>query len=200
MTFDLTNEHAGDAYKILSSLVTPRPIAWVTTQNRDGVVNAAPFSFFNVFGANPPMIAFAPGDRSAGVPKDTAKNIIESGEFVINMVDAAVAESMNQTAASVPDWQSELHASGLTLVASETIQPPRIGESPASMECTKHSVIEVGSNRLIIGIVGRVHVREGVFDPETYYINMNAYKPIGRMASPSWYTNTEDLFEMPRPD
>ncbi len=199
MTFDLMNEHAGEAYKILASLVTPRPIAWVTSVNHAGVVNAAPFSFFNVFGANPPMVAFAPGDREPGVAKDTALNIRGNGEFVINLVDDTVAEAMNRTAASLAHGQSELEGSGLTLLPSETIAVPYIRECPAALECVKHSILEIGNNRLVIGIVQRVHVRDGLFDPETHRLDAQAYKPIGRMASPSWYTHTEQLFEMVRP-
>lgn len=200
MTFDLIHEHAGSAYKILASLVTPRPIAWVTTIDADGVVNAAPFSFFNVFGANPPMVAFAPGNKRPGVPKDTAANIRDGEGFVINMVDAAVEAQMVGSAATLPAGQSELEGSGLTLAPSETVAPPRISECPAALECLKHSIIEIGGNRLIIGIVQRVHVREGIFDPETLRMDVTAYAPIGRMASPDWYTRTNQLYEMQRPD
>tara|TARA_R100000027_G_scaffold5591_1_gene4611 strand:+ start:38393 stop:38995 length:603 start_codon:yes stop_codon:yes gene_type:complete len=200
MTFDLMDEHAGEAYKILASLVTPRPIAWVTTVNAEGVVNAAPFSFFNVFGSNPPLVAFAPGNREPGVPKDTALNIRERGEFVINLVDEPVAEAMNATAASLPHDQSELENSGLNLLAGESVRVPRIAECPAALECKKHSILEIGGNRLVIGIVQRVHVRDGIFDPESHRLDPNSYRPIGRMASPHWYCRTEELFEMKRPD
>lgn len=199
MILDLTNEHADHAYKILASLITPRPIAWITTLNPDGSVNAAPFSFFNVFGSKPPMVAFAPGDREPGVPKDTARNIRQNGEFVINLVDATVAEAMNQTAASLPYGQSELASTELTLVSGDSIGVPHLGECPASLECVKHSIIEIGSNRLVIGIVQKVHVREGIFDPESLHLDVSAYQPIGRMASPNWYCQTDQLFEMIRP-
>lgn len=200
MKIDLMKEDAGAAYKVLASLVTPRPIAWVTTQDANGVVNAAPFSFFNVFGANPPMVAFAPGDRAPGVPKDTALNIRENSEFVINLVDRQVADAMNLTAASLPFGQSEIDGLGLSLEASDTIAVPRIGEAPASLECVKHSILEIGSNRLVIGIVQMVHTRDGLMDPQTLRLNVDQYRPIGRMASPSWYCQTGDLFEMERPE
>lgn len=199
MTFDLQDKHLPDAYKILSCLVTPRPIAWVTTTNTGGVVNAAPFSFFNVFGSRPPMVAFAPGDREPGVPKDTALNIRQQKCFVIHMVDDAVATAMNQSAAPLPHGESELKNSGLTLIPSDTIAVPRIAEAPAALECTHHSTIEIGSNRLVIGIVQRVHVREELFDPQTLQFNAPAYQPIGRMGSPNWYTHTRELFEINRP-
>lgn len=199
MTFDLIDEHAGRAYTILASLVTPRPIAWVTTVNDEGLVNAAPFSFFNVFGSNPPLVAFAPGNREPGTPKDTALNAKEQQEFVVNLVDEGVAEAMNATAASLPRHQSELEGSGLTLARGETVSVPWIRECPASLECKVHSVLEIGSNRMVIGIVQRVHVRDGLFDPETLRLDQSKYQPVGRMASPHWYCRTEVLFEMKRP-
>ena len=199
MTFDLIEKDSADAYKILASLVTPRPIAWVTTLDAQGVVNAAPFSFFNVFGSKPPLVAFAPGDREAGVPKDTARNIRQNGEFVIHLVDASVAAAMNRTAASLPYGESELDQLGLNLAAGESVSVPWIREAPAALECRQHSTIEIGSNRVVLGIVQRVHVREGVLDPKTKRIDVSAYQPIGRMASPSWYCQTDSLFEMQRP-
>ena len=101
------------AYPILASLVTPRPIAFVTTVSPDGKVNAAPFSFFNLLGANPPILAFAPGDRDDGTPKDTARNIRLIHEFVVNLVDEAIAEAMNKCAASSPHGENELIPAGL---------------------------------------------------------------------------------------
>src|SRR6478735_6540789 len=102
MELDLVGEHAERAYPLLASLVTPRPIAWVTTLNPDGTVNAAPFSFFNVLGSEPPIVGFCPGDRGDGTPKDTVRNIRRAHEFVVNLVDESVAEAMNKTSASLP--------------------------------------------------------------------------------------------------
>ncbi|MCC5835026.1 MAG: flavin reductase family protein [Opitutales bacterium] len=199
MTFDLMDTHAASAYKILSCLVTPRPIAWVTTVNADGIVNAAPFSFFNVFGSKPPLLAFAPGDREPGVPKDTARNIRQQRAFVVNLVDEGVLQAMNASARPLPYGVSEIEGSGLNLIPGEAVDVPRIAEAPASLECTEHSTIEIGGNRLVIGIVHRVHARDGLFDSENLAFNAPAYNPIGRMASPSWYCHTTDLFEIKRP-
>ena len=105
MELDIEGKHADRAYAILASLVTPRPIAWVTTLNPDGVVNAAPFSFFNLLGADPPILGFCPGDRDDGTPKDTARNTRLSHEFVVNLVDESVAEAMNQTVGFSPVWR-----------------------------------------------------------------------------------------------
>ena len=154
---DLEGKHADRAYAVLASLVTPRPIAWVTTLSPDGVVNAAPFSFFNLLGANPPILGFCPGDREDGTPKDTARNIRASHEFVVNLVDEAMAEAMNKTAASIPYGRSEIALAGLTTAASSVVKPPRIGESPASLECEEWGTLQIGGNRLVIGLVKRVH-------------------------------------------
>src|SRR3954470_10890787 len=110
------------AYPILASLVTPRPIAFVTTISPDGKINAAPFSFFNLLGADPPILGFAPGDRDDGTPKDTARNIRLTHEFVVNLVDEAIAEAMNRTAASVPYGVNELEVAGLRAAASKTVR------------------------------------------------------------------------------
>lgn len=193
--FDLQGEHADRAYNILSSLVTPRPIALITTINGAGVVNAAPFSFFNVFGSNPPMIAVAPGNRAPGVLKDTAKNIRETGEFVVNLVDEAIAQQMVRCSDGLPPEESEISHSGFTKAPSVVVKCPSIAEAPVAMECREHATIEVGTNRLVVGIVHRVHVREGIMDPETCRL-IGDYAPIGRMASPDWYCRTTDKMRM----
>ena len=199
MELDLEDKHAGRAYALLSSLVIPRPIAWVTTLGPDGVVNAAPFSFFNVLGANPPIVGFCPGDREDGTPKDTARNIRLSHEFVVNLVDEKTAEAMNRTAATLPYGVSELQSAGLMTAPSSVMKPPRIAESPASLECTEWGTLQIGGNRLIIGLVKRIQVRDELFDPQTQRIRSELFHVIGRMASPNWYCRTTDRFEMKRP-
>ena len=200
MELDLENEYADRAYALLSNLVMPRPIAWVTTIDGKGVVNAAPFSFFNVLGANPPIVGFCPGDRPDGTPKDTALNIRETHEFVVNLVDGPLAEAMCLTAASLPHGVSELAGTTLTTTASSLVKPPRITESPASLECMEWGTLQIGDNRLIIGLVKRLHVRDELFDPETRHIRGETFHPIGRMGSPNWYCQSTARFEMKRPD
>ena len=199
MELDLTGPLREEAYMILGGLIVPRPIALTTTVDEHGRVNAAPFSFFNVLGDSPPIVGLCPGDRAPGVPKDTARNIRVTQEFVVNLVDEPLAEKMNLCAATLPPGENELEHAGLTALPSSVVKPPRIAESPASLECRCHSIQEIGANRLIIGEVLRVHVRDGLFDPETWLINPQAYHPIGRMQAPHWYTRTRDLFELRRP-
>ncbi len=122
MELDLEGKHAQRAYQILASLVTPRPIAWVTTLGPTAWLNAAPFSFFNVLGANPPILGFCPGDRDDGMPKDTARNIRLSHEFVVNLVDEKTAEAMNRTAASLPYGVSEIQSAGLTTAPGSVVK------------------------------------------------------------------------------
>lgn len=199
MELDLTGELKDDAYMILAGLVTPRPIALTTTVDGDGRVNAAPFSFFNLLGASPPIVGICPGDRAPGVPKDTAINVRLTQEFVVNLVDEDLAEKMNLCASSLPHGESEIDHAGLTTVPSSVVKPPRVAESPAALECRNVGIFEIGENRLIVGEVLRVHVRDGVFQEDKWLVKPEAYHPVGRMQSPHWYCRTRDLFEMKRP-
>ena len=199
MELDLEHEYADRAYPILASLVTPRPIALVTTLSENGTVNAAPFSFFNLLGANPPICAFAPGDREDGTPKDTARNIRSAHEFVVNLVDEAIAEGMNQCAAALPFGESELARAGLHAAPSSVVKPPRIAESPASLECVEWGTLQIGGNRVVIGLIKRVHLRDEFFDVATRRVRTEKLLTVGRMASPHWYCKTGERFEMIRP-
>lgn len=200
MELDLENEFANRAYRLLVSLVTPRPIALVTSISPDGKVNAAPFSFFNVMGASPPICAFAPGDRDDGAPKDTALNIRATHEFVVNLVDEGIAGAMNKCAASLPYGENELISAGLTAAPSSIVKPPRIVESPASLECAEWGTLQIGNNRMVIGLIKRLHLRDELFDAGKERINTDKLFLIGRMSAPHWYCRTRDRFEMKRPD
>lgn len=205
MEIDFSSLKPSNRYKVLSSLVTPRPIAWVTTIDDLGRVNSAPFSFFNVFGSDPALVAFAPGNKeqaSNGKPaiaKDTARNIRANHEFVIHLVPSELAKAMVTTSASLPDGENELEAAELTTTPSLTVAPPRIAQAPVALECTEHQTIEVGKSRLVIGIVQHVFAKDGIIDPSNYRIDQTNWTPIGRMAAPDWYCRTEDLFEIERP-
>jgi flavin reductase (DIM6/NTAB) family NADH-FMN oxidoreductase RutF len=199
MELDLEGIHAERAYPVLASLVIPRPIAWVTTVNPAGLVNAAPFSFFNVLGADPPIVGFCPGDRDDQTPKDTALNVRATHEFVVNLVDESVAEAMNETAASLPYGVSELKSAGLSTLESSTVKPPRIAEAPASLECREWGTLQIGGNRLVIGVVKRIHIRDELFDADKLRVRSDRFSAVGRMAAPHWYCRTRDRFEMIRP-
>ena len=151
-------------------------------------------------GARPPICVFAPGNRDEETPKDTVLNIRANNEFVINLVDEDMAEAMNRCAASIPFGESELKLSGLTAAESSVVKPPRIAEAPASLECEAYDTLEIGNNRMVIGLIRRVHVRDALYDAESRRINIDQLKVIGRMSAPHWYCKTTDRFEMIRPD
>jgi len=199
MELDLLGTHADRAYAILSSLVTPRPIAWVSTLHPHGRVNAAPFSFFNVFGSKPPLLVFAPGDRPDGSPKDSARLAEEHGEFVVNLVSPPLAEAMVASSAPLPPGESETEAGGLETRPSSVVRPPRLAAAPAAFECRTHSVQRIGRNRLVLGIVERAHVDDALIDPDTLRVDPEKHTPVGRMASPDYYCHSDRLFRIPRP-
>ncbi len=194
MEINLDQLTSSERYKVLSSLITPRPIAWVTTVDPEGVVNAAPFSYFNVFGSNPPIVAFAPGNKESEIPKDTARNIKLNKEFVVNMVAMPQVAAMVKTAEDLPQGESELISAGLSAEASVSVSPPRITGSPVAFECREWGTLEIGSNRLVIGLVQHVYVEDGVMDPLTYHLEEGVYAPVGRMASPNVYCTTDHQF------
>jgi flavin reductase (DIM6/NTAB) family NADH-FMN oxidoreductase RutF len=176
----------------------PRPIALVTSLDEAANVNAAPFSFFNVLGSDPPLLALGIGNRDRDTPKDSARNIARRGEFVVNMVDEAIAEGMAVCAVDFPPGVSEVDMSGLTTEASTQVQVPRIAQSPVSFECRELQTIEIGRNRVIFGAVLELHIRDDLIDVEKLYVRTEQLHAVGRMHGAGWYTRTDDLFELPR--
>ena len=198
MHFDLQVLAPRDRYKLLVSVVVPRPIALVTTLDELGRVNAAPYSFFNILGSDPPVVALGPGDSASNEPKDTARNIRAQGEFVVNIVDEALAPAMNICAVPFPPGVDELAQAGLSSVPSLSVKPPRIFESPVSLECREHSTICIGRNRIVLGTVVHLHIRDDLVDLEKMHVRTERLGAIGRMHGPGWYARTGDLFAMPR--
>ena len=195
MQIDPAQQSAPDNYKVLTNLVVPRPIAWVTSLNADGVVNLAPFSFFNAVSGNPIYLVVSIGLNDAGEMKDTARNILAGGEFVVNMVTEELFDAMNVSAADFPFGESELAAAGLHAAPSVKVKPPRVAESQASMECKLHSSQLLGKNTLIIGEVVMFHVADHLMGPR---LHINGFAPIGRLGSPSVYCRTTDRFDVAR--
>ena len=184
-----------DNYKLLTNLVVPRPIAWVTTQSKSGVINLAPFSFFNAVGSNPPYIIISIGDNDSGQPKDTAKNILDSREFVVNLVTDELFDAMNVSAANFPPDQSELEAANLRTSQSMRISPPRVAEAQVSLECRLFSAQRLGANTLFIGEVVMFHIADRLIGPR---LRINDFAPIGRLGSPAVYSRTTDRVNVPR--
>ncbi|MCX5590459.1 flavin reductase family protein [Alcaligenes endophyticus] len=197
MYFDIAQLDYKKCYKLLASTVVPRPIAWVISSDKNGVINAAPFSFFNFFSGFPPVICLGVGYKD-GKPKDTLFNIMNSGEFIINMVTENLAEKMNETAYPFSSDVDELRKTGLDTKQGIKIKLPFISESPVAIECIKKEIISIDTTaKLIIGHVVGIHINdEAITDPEKLYINTEKLKLIGRMESPGWYIRTEDRFKI----
>jgi flavin reductase (DIM6/NTAB) family NADH-FMN oxidoreductase RutF len=190
-----------DVYRLMTALIVPRPIAFVSSLSREGMRNLAPFSFFTAVSANPPVVCFSPMIRGRdGSKKDTLLNIEATGEFVLNIVSEGIARQMNACSAEVPPDVDEFALSGLTPVRSEIVAPPRVLESKACMECRLLQVVHVSAlplgGSLVLGEVLLFHIDDSLFDGDT--IDPGALNPIGRMGG-STYVRTTDMFDMPRP-
>jgi flavin reductase (DIM6/NTAB) family NADH-FMN oxidoreductase RutF len=189
-------------YKLLCGAVVPRPIALVTTVSKAGVVNAAPYSFFNVFSEDPALIVLGlqhrPDGRGGFVLKDTTRNISDSGVFTVNMVDEALADAMNLTAIDFPPDVSEVEAAGLALAPGVSIGAPRLAAAPFALECRKNVSLTFGPQReLLIGEVVHLHARAGLVDPATMNIDTQAWRPVGRLFGDG-YARQNDRFDLVR--
>ncbi|MGO8720916.1 MAG: flavin reductase family protein [Acidobacteriaceae bacterium] len=204
-TLDPSEQKPLDIYKLLVGSVVPRPIAFVSSMDAEGVRNLAPFSFFTVASAHPPIVCFCPMMRSAAntglqPTKDTLRNIIATREFVVNIVSEEFATQMNACSAELPSEVDEFLVSGLTPIASDLVRPPRVAESHVQMECRLQQVIHVSTaplgGSLVLGEVLRFHVRASLLD--NFRVDPEKLHAIGRMAG-STYTRTRDRFDMERP-
>jgi flavin reductase (DIM6/NTAB) family NADH-FMN oxidoreductase RutF len=204
MLFDFATLPTQARYKLLTATITPRPIAWVVSQDADGVLNAAPFSFFNILSSAPPIIGIGIGNREGedGMlkPKDSRANIIATGQFVVNLVSEDTVRAMNITAIDFPTGVDELVEAGLTTLPSVHIKPPRIAESPVALECELFQRVPLSETaELVLGRILALHVHDdAVIDAERHYINTPMLKLLGRMHGAGWYSRSSDLFELPR--
>ena len=196
---DASELPARDAYRLMIGIIVPRAIAFVSTISRAGTLNLAPFSFFTGVGSNPPMLCISMIYRD-GEPKDSLRNIIDTGEFVVNSVSYELGECMNLTSGEYAADIDEFDLSGLTPVPSLKVKPPRVAESPTSMECILHQVVTVGNAPkqvgIVIGEIVQFRIREDLYDNGR--VNPHALDAIGRMAGDS-YSTTHEIFEMKRP-
>ncbi len=190
-----------DIYRLLISCVTPRPIAWVTSIDLEGRVNLAPFSFFNAFGAEPPVVVFGPNRKRDGSKKDTLANVEATREFVINGAVASLAEQMNLSSKELPHGESEIELTGLSLAPSKKVKVPRLAESPLNMECVLRQVVSIGdrqlSANLVIGEIVHFHVDDSLLDADGR-VDPRKAQTIARLGG-NYYCHTSDLFEMKRP-
>jgi flavin reductase (DIM6/NTAB) family NADH-FMN oxidoreductase RutF len=192
--------NATELYRILTGCVLPRPIAWVSSVAHDGVRNLAPFSFFNVASVKPPVLGFSPLIDEVRHAKDTLVNIRDTGEFVVNIVSHGLAEKMNQTSAAFPSDIDEFASVGLTAVASATVRPPGVAESPVRFECRLRQLIPFGAEplagTLVLGDVCRIHVQPDLYKDGK--LDSDRLDAIGRLAG-NFYATTRDRFAIARP-
>ncbi len=210
LSIDPANCEPRQIYKLMTGIIVPRPVALVSTIDRGGAANLAPFSFFTGVGSVPPTVLFCPAVRApqpstrpGGQPdirKDTLRNVEETGEFVVNVVSEAIAAAANATAAEVPPEVDEFVLAGLTPIPSDTVRPPRVAESPAQMECKLLQVIytsrEPGGGVIVVGEVVRFHLREALFDD--FRVDPAVLDAVGRMAGNTWVRTCERI-ELVRP-
>ncbi len=198
MELDFARLDPRQKYKLLTALVIPRPIALVTTLGPGGVVNAAPYSFFNAFSHDPPLVVLGIERKAPERPKDTGRNIDLTGEFVVNLVSEEIAAAMNVCAVDFPAEVSELGPAGLGATESRFVRPPRIAEAPASLECRTFTLLRIGPTReLVIGEVLGCHVRDDIVDPDTLRIDLARYRPVGRLFG-DLYCRVREVFELKR--
>lgn len=188
-----------EKYKLLIGCVIPRPIAWITSLGADGLLNAAPFSYFNVASIEPMMVSIAIMRKPGGQPKDTARNIAATNEFVVNMVDIHNVDAVNQTSADYPPDVSEVEALDLSTAPSALVRVPRLQASRIHFECRLHQIVELGTpttSDLVIGEVVHVHVADELY--ERGRIDARGFAPVSRLAG-STYATLGDLFDRTRP-
>ena len=196
MIFDLENGPKSDTYKLLIGLVAPRPIALITSMDEQGRLNAAPFSAYNYLCSDPPIIGVGVTNRSNDifVPKDTARNIRRTGEFVVNIVTEDIAEQMNICAVDFPPDMNELEIAGFATSPSQVVKTPRIAQAHAALECREHTTLEIGRSRIILGRVVAAYVEDRYVDPAGPYIKAEELHAVGRMNGLGKYVRTRDAF------
>lgn len=193
MDFDFTCLSDRDRYRLLTNFVGPRPIALVSTVDGEGNHNAAPMSFFNVFSHEPPILILGIQPREDGSPKDTVANLRRSGEFVVHMVDMAIAEAMLVTGRDLPAGEDEIAVAGLTAVPARQVAAPRIAEAPCAMECRVERIIDYPRRAIILGQVVQMFVRDNCLDARGRYVNPAEYQPIARLHADNYITSDRQI-------
>lgn len=199
MFFDFDDLDKPSAYKLIAGTVIPRPIALVTTRNGDGGTNCGPYSFFNAFSEDPPLVVLGLGTRPDCTLKDSTVNIRQHGEFVVNMVDESILPAMVDCACDLPPGESEIPYTDLTLERSRKVDVDRIVEAPVSFECRKVTVLQFGNGRdLAIGEILGLNAREGMINPDTLRVDTELYRPVGRLYG-TRYTKMGEIVSLPIP-
>ena len=196
------HKEAGLAFSPIKAIVSPRPIGWISSCGRDGSINLAPYSYFNAISELPPMVMFSSAPSGNGQHKDSLRNVIETEEFVVNIVSAALGDAMNVTSADLAYGQNEFTAAGLEMADCNTVKVPRVAAAPAALECKLWKVIKLpkpetsGAGVMVIGTITGIHMAdETVKDGK---IDVTSYQPLARLGYMD-YTRINDVFAMPRP-
>ncbi|HMO21174.1 MAG TPA: flavin reductase family protein [Candidatus Melainabacteria bacterium] len=203
MQIDPDNSKVPELYRLMIGMVVPRPIAWISSIDKEGRHNLAPFSFFNAFSVAPPILGVGIGARrgqdGAILKKDTLNNIEARGEFVVNIVSLPLAEKMNHTAGEFAPQTSEFDAAGLTAIEGTRVAAPRVEEAPVSMECVLHQIVPLGNSNLVLGKVVFIHIKDEILDDGR--ISIERLKPVGRLSGDS-YCKVEagTIFDLLRPE
>lgn len=200
MQIDPSDIDQKSIYKLLTGIVIPRPIGWISSISEDGILNLAPFSYFNAVGDDPPHVMFSAGNGK-NANKDTLKNVLTTKQFVVNMVTEALVEQMNATAQAIPSDQSEFDLAKLTPIPSLKVKPPRVKESPISMECelVHHYTLEdskFGGSTILIGRIVLFHVEDKMV-LDDYKIDIERYQPVSRLAGAN-YSKLGEIFSVKR--
>jgi len=201
MLLDFTKLPTRVVYGWMTSVIAPRPIAWVSTISADGRTNLAPFSFFQGVTSNPPTLMFLPVNNRDGQPKDTVRNLRQVPEFVVNVVPYALAEPMNASAATLPYGESEFEKFNIATTPSTKVRPPRVAAAPVAFECALHQIVDIGEGPLaahvVFGRIHLVHVSDAVLGADGR-IDSGKLDVIGRMSG-DWYCRTTERFTLKRP-
>lgn len=202
MDFDPADVRPSVFYQHLIHTIVPRPIAWVSTSSAAGKTNVAPFSYFTGVGSRPPSLLFCPANNKEGQPKDTLRNIQDTGQFVVNIVSFDVAEQMNASAANLPPDESEFDACGLTVAKSLKVNSPRVAESPVQFECETLQILNIGEGpggaNVVIGKVLHVHINDAVVGARDL-VDPELLDAVGRMGGEE-YCRTTQRFGLDRPN
>ncbi len=200
-TLDPAKLGIGGTYRLMTDVIVPRPIAWVSTCSREGAGNLAPFSYFNAVATEPAALMISVAPKRDGSDKDTLRNILETGQFVVNLATGALLEAVNQSSADYPYGVDEMRKVGLTPLASERVGPARVSESPVQLECELLQTVEVGprgapgSTVLVLGKIVLAHVRESLFEGDR--ILPDRLDPLARLGGPD-YARLGPVIPLPR--
>ncbi|RUM47081.1 MAG: flavin reductase family protein [Hydrogenothermus sp.] len=199
MKIDVKDLDKSQFYKLMTSVIVPRPIAWISTVSKDGIYNIAPFSYFAGVSSQPPILMVSIGRKENGDKKDTWQNIEDTGEFVVNIVINQLAEKMNITSAPFAPEEDEFEKAGLTPKKADIVQAPLIEEAPINIECRKYEIVNIGKMGVIFGEILKFHIRDDILN-EKGYVDTTKLEIVGRMGGANYCLITkENTFEMRKP-